>query len=452
MSEFEGRKIAVLGAGISGISVAEVLQQRGAFVTLSDPKKEEALGKDISGLKASGVTLALGKQDEALLTGLDYIVLSPGVSIYNPLVEAAQRRGITVMSEIEVAYRLCPAPIVAITGTNGKTTTTTLVGEMIKAAGREVVVGGNIGLALSHEVKEISKEGIVVAEVSSFQLEGTLQFRPHIAAILNLTPDHIDRHRTLETYQAMKERIFENQTPADYLILNYDDPQVRLMAERALSQVFYFSRKHVLPNGVSVIDDVITIQWQGKAVGVCRTGDMKIFGAHNVENALAACACAYLAGVTPHNMMEVMKTFTGVEHRIEPVATIDGVPYYNDSKATNPESSIKALEAFAGHVILIAGGRDKNTDLTEFMQLIKEKTDHLILLGEAQERFYQAAKNHAVSNIHIVNTFEESVVLAHRLAKPPQVVLLSPACASYDMFKNYEERGKVFKDLVNRLA
>jgi len=452
MNEFAGKQVLVLGAGISGISVAETLCRLGASVTLNDSKSEEAIGRDLSHLRKSGIKLALGKQDEALLADLDIVILSPGISIYNPLVAAASARGIMVMSEVEVAYRLCPAPIVAITGTNGKTTTTTLVGEMLRAAGADVVVGGNIGLALSHEVKGVDSESIVVAEISSFQLEGVSRFQPHIAAILNLTPDHIDRHRTMENYQSMKERIFANQTDRDYTILNYDDPLVRSMSQRTAAQVIYFSRQQELPSGVFLRDGVITVKWQEETIIVCPVSEMKIFGAHNVENALAACACAYFAGANHKHMAQVLKTFAGVEHRIEPVATVNGVPYFNDSKATNPESSIKALEAFPGNVILIAGGRDKNTDLTEFMTLIKARVDHLILLGEAKSRFLQTAQQHGVKHIHQVDTFEDGVKLAHRLAVPPQVVLLSPACASYDMFQNYEERGRVFKRLINSLA
>jgi UDP-N-acetylmuramoylalanine--D-glutamate ligase len=448
----KGKKILVLGAGISGIAVAGILQQLGGSVTLSDTKPAENIKHDLKGLTAKGVRLALGNQDESLLGGTDYVVLSPGVSVYSPLVAKAQELGITVMSEIEVAYRLCQAPIVAITGTNGKTTTTTLVGEIFKAAGREVVVGGNIGLALSQEVKDVSAGGVVVAEISSFQLEGVIDFRPHVAAILNLTPDHIDRHRTLENYRDTKERIFANQTAEDYLILNYDDPALRDMAGRTSAQVVFFSRLTTLESGIFVKDGNITLCWQNKTLDICSVDSIKIKGAHNVENALAACGAAYFAGAKPAEMARVLAAFPGVEHRIEPVATVGGVTYYNDSKATNPESSIKALEAFPGHIILIAGGRDKKTDLGEFMRLIKERVDHLILLGEAAERFNQAALDHGVANIHFVKDFAAGVKLAHELARPPQVVLLSPACASYDMFNNYEERGTAFKDLVRRLS
>ncbi len=451
-TEFASKKVLVLGAGVSGISVANILQQLGAQVVLSDAKPADQINKDFSALKSNGVVLALGNQNEELLDGIDYVVLSPGISIYIPLVTIARKRGITVMSEVEVAYRLSEAPIVAITGTNGKTTTTTLVGEILKTTGHQVAVGGNIGASLSEQTLETRPDGFVVAEISSFQLEGVVQFRPHIAAVLNLTPDHLDRHRTMEIYQQMKELIFAKQQASDYLILNYDDIAVRGMAERAPGKVVFFSLRQRLDSGIFIDNGKIKLNWDGKSTYICTVTDIKIKGGHNVENALAACAIGYFAGAQPEDMAEVLRTFPGVEHRIEPVAEIGGVAYYNDSKATNPESSIKALEAFDGHIILIAGGRDKNTDLSEFMQLARKRVDHLILLGEAGQRFGEAAARYGVENIHNVDSFAEAVTLAHRLAQPPQVVLLSPACASYDMFNNYEERGKAFKDLVRRLG
>lgn len=451
-TEFANKKVLVLGAGVSGISVACILRKLGAAVTLSDAKPAEQLGKDFSALQSAGIMLALGNQQAELLRGVDYLVLSPGISIYSPLVAAAREQGITVMSEVEVAYRLSEAPIVAITGTNGKTTTTTLVGEMLKTTGREVAVGGNIGAALSEQALAVKPDGIIVAEISSFQLEGVVNFRPHIAAILNITPDHLDRHRTMDIYQQMKEQIFNKQQTADYIILNYDDLAVRDMAKRAAGKAVYFSLTQSLAAGAFVEDGNVRISWDGKKTDICAVSDIKIKGGHNIENALAACAIGYFAGVRPEAMAAVLKTFAGVEHRLEFVAEIDGVAYYNDSKGTNPESSIKALKAFDGQIILIAGGRDKKTDLTEFMQVAKEKTDHVILLGEAQPRFAEAAARQDIKNVHQVFSFDEAVTLAHSLAQPPQVVLLSPACASYDMFDNYEQRGKAFKDLVHRLV
>ncbi|WP_371371341.1 UDP-N-acetylmuramoyl-L-alanine--D-glutamate ligase [Sporomusa aerivorans] len=451
-TEFINKKILVLGAGISGISVAYILRQLGAEVTLSDAKSADHFTNDFTQLLSAGVVLSLGNQSEELLADMNYLVLSPGISIYIPLVAKARERGITVMSEVEVAYRLSDAPVVAITGTNGKTTTTTLVGEILRTTGRKVAVGGNIGAALSEQALVADTDGFLVAEISSFQLEGVIQFRPRIAAILNITPDHLDRHRTMQIYQQMKEQVFVNQQAGDYLILNYDDSIVREMAARAPGKVVYFSRQQALESGIYVEEETIRLKWEGKIIDICKVSDIKIKGGHNVENALAACAVGYFAGAKPEKMADVLKSFPGVEHRIEPVAELAGVPYFNDSKATNPESSIKALEAFPGHIILIAGGRDKNTDLTDFMKLAKEQVDHLILLGEAQLRFAEAAAARGITAIHKVNSFQEAVMLAHRLAKPPQVVLLSPACASYDMFNNYEERGRTFKELVHRLV
>ena len=447
----KGKNVLVFGAGISGIAAAEVLRDQGAAVRLADGQDRSHIkAKDELGAIEGKVELALGCQDESLLAATELLILSPGISIHHPLVKAAQSRDIPVWSEIELAGRLCQAPILAVTGTNGKTTTTTLLGEMMHTTFAEVVTGGNIGTALSKEVQHVTPAGRVVAEISSFQLEGIHTFHPHIAVILNLTPDHIDRHGSFEGYGAAKEKIFANQTGEDFLVLNADDPAVRNMATRAKSRICFFSRQRELSEGAFVAGDVIRLRWNGHEESVCAIGEMKLFGGHNVENALAACAVAYLAGVSPARMAGVLRTFSGVEHRIEPVATIADVKYYNDSKATNPESSIKALEAFAGHVILIAGGRDKNTDLTEFMRLVKEKVDLLILIGEAAERFAAAARDAGYGKVIRAGTFAEAVEIAHKTAKPPQVVLLSPACASYDMFDNYEQRGRIFKEMVRR--
>ena len=449
--ELSGKNVLVFGAGVSGFSAATTLLGQKALVTLADGKQRGEL-KHAEGLDelVGKVELALGRQDEALLDGQDLLILSPGISINHALPQAALRRQIPVWGEVELAGRLCKAPIAAVTGTNGKTTTTTLLGEMMKMKYGEVVIGGNIGVGLAQEVSQVSSRGYVVAEISSFQLETVCAFQPHIAVILNLTPDHIDRHGSFAGYGAVKEQIFANQQPQDYLVLNQDDENVKAMANRCRSQVFFFSRCAELESGAFVSDGSICLRWQGKTAVVCRVDEMKLFGGHNVENALAACAAAYLAGVEPQQMAKVLREFSGVEHRIEPVATLDGVRWFNDSKATNPESSIKALEAFSGQVILIAGGRDKNTDLCEFASLIKAKVDLLILIGEAAERFETAARSAGVDKIVRSASLAEAVETARQLAKPPQVVLLSPACASYDMFDNYEQRGEIFKQLVRQ--
>lgn len=451
--DFVDKKVVVLGVGISGNAVAKLIKQLGAAtVILSDSNPEIAKKYDLDEIKNSGVIVELGAQTESLLDGVDYLILSPAVPMAVPLVQTALQKKIEVMSEVEVAYRLCKVPMYAVTGTNGKTTTTTLLGEFMKKLGKPVGVGGNIGVALSSEVYRIGGKGCVVAEISSYQLEASINFNPHIVTILNVTPDHIARHGSIECYQATKEKIFAHHTKEDFLVLNYDDIRVRDMAKRSNSTVLFFSRLEELEEGAFVKDNWLTIVWKGQTYRICPVNEMKIKGGHNVENALAAAGVAFLAGVDIESMAEVLKEFPGVEHRIEPVTTIDGVVYYNDSKATNPESSIKALESFDGNIILIAGGHDKNTDLTEFMKLIKARVDELILVGNAAARFKEAAIANGVTNIHETGySMEEAVNLAHKLARAPQVVLLSPACASFDMFDGFEERGRVFKELVNKL-
>ena len=449
--ELAGKNVLVFGAAVSGISAAETLLAAGARVTLADGKELEKL-KQTDGLTGltGRATLALGRQDEALLDTMDLLIISPGISIHHALPQVALRRKIPVWGEVELAGRLCQAPIVAVTGTNGKTTTTTLLGEMMKTRYDEVVIGGNIGVGLAQAVGRVGADGYVVAEISSFQLEAAGTFHPHIAVMLNLTPDHLDRHGSLDGYATVKEQIFANQTAQDYLVLNHDDVRVRDMAQRCRSRAFFFSRQIELETGAFVSAGAICLRWQGKTETVCRIDEMKLFGGHNVENALAACSAAYLAGVAPSQMAKLLREFSGVEHRIEPVATLEGVRWFNDSKATNPESSIKALEAFPGQVTLIAGGRDKNTDLAEFMNLVKQKVDQLILIGEAAARFAAAAQAAGVKNIVQAGSLEEAVETARQLARSPQVVLLSPACASYDMFDNYEQRGRIFKQLVRK--
>ncbi len=452
--DFVNKKMLVIGAGVSGFAAAKLAVRLGAIVTLSDAKKEADIKYDLQTLRDCGVQLQCGEQDKALLDGVDIVLVSPAVPVAVPLVQEAVRRGIEVISEIELAWRLARSPIYAVTGTNGKTTTVTLLGQLMKTRYEQVGVGGNIGVPLCDEVMRIGSTGCVVAEISSYQLEASSGFHPQIAAVLNVTPDHVVRHGSLEVYQQMKEKIFAQQTREDYLVLNYDDAHTRSMAERAPSRIFFFSRRQALSEGAFVQDGVLTIRWQGKTTSLCRVEELQIKGGHNVENALAAASVAYLAGAPAAGMIAVLKSFQGVEHRIEPVGDIDGVPYFNDSKATNTDSAIKALESFAGHLVLIAGGDDKHTDLAEFMALVKARTDELILLGDAAARFKEAAlaAGYAAEHIHETGySMEKAVTLAHQLAAVPQTVLLSPACASFDMYDGYEERGRDFKRLVKAL-
>ena len=362
-------------------------------------------------------------------------------------------RGINVTGEAELAYRNYNGHIIGITGTNGKTTTTTLVGEMLATLPCVSKVGGNIGMALTKEVETMPADSWLAAELSSFQLETIQNFRAEIAVILNLTEDHLTRHHTMEAYGAAKCNIFKNQRPEDVTLLNFDDPIVKSWGGLVPGRLCWFSRKEILPQGIYMDNGDFVIAWEDTKEVICNKKDLQIFGGHNEENVLAAIGAAFFAGVKPCDIAAVLKAFKGVEHRIEYTATVNGVPYYNDSKATNTDSTIKALEAFAnGHLILIAGGTDKLTPLEEMMALVKTKVDTLILLGEAAERFNEAAVKAGVADIRRVKSMREAVELAHKIAVKPQTVLLSPACASFDMFSGFPERGRCFKEIVAEIA
>ena len=451
MNVFFKKKVLVLGGGISGVGVAKVLAQSGAKVLLSDNKKTPAILADETALAANGVELAIGEQTVQLLDSLDCLVLSPGISLYAPLPRLATERGIEVVSEVEVAYRLCNIPLIAITGTNGKTTTTALLGELLISSGYNTVVGGNIGAALSLEIANNSEADVVVAEISSYQLEAAREFRPHIAVMLNLTPDHLERHKTMEEYLAMKAKIFSRQQADDYLVLNYDDDKLRLLAVTAAAQVIWFSRRERLEQGVYINNGQIVIVIGDKKIELMPTSKLKLLGAHNIENVLAAVACAYLFGANLNAMVSTLQQFAGVEHRIEWVRELSGINFYNDSKATNPESTIPALEAFEQPIILLAGGKDKNTALDELMARVREKNVRLIVFGEAAERFVRAAQSAMISNVSETKDLPAALRIAKAMATAGDVVLLSPACASYDQYSNFEERGRHFKQLVNEL-
>lgn len=458
---YHNQSALVIGAGISGFAAAKYLAAAGARVTLSDAKDEADAEKDaitqnhIEDLRAQGISCVFGAQREELIEGTDLLVLSPAVPERIPLVCAARERGIRVTTEVELAGEVARAPICAITGTNGKTTTTTLLGELLRTHFPSVGVGGNIGVPLIDVAQETPADGAIVAEISSYQMEATTHFHAHIVAELNVTPDHIVRHGSMEVYQAMKEKLFAAQTAEDFLVLNYDDPHTRGMAEHTAGRVCFFSRRTELDEGATVrADGMIVMRWDGEEHVLVAVHELGIPGGHNVENVLAAAAMAFFAGVTPAEMRPVLRFFKGVEHRIEFVRTLDGVSYYNDSKATNTDSAIKALEAFDGHIILIAGGDDKLTDLTEFMALVHARVDELILVGDAAERFGAAAVEAGLAAVHIHRAgyhMETAVQTARGLAAPPQTVLLSPACASFDMYGGYEERGRDFKRIVNEL-
>ena len=450
--DFTDKKILVIGAGISGFAAAKIAKKFGAKVILSDSKSEQDIKFNFDELRELGIDLIFGKQTENLLIGVDMIILSPAVPVKIPVVQIALAKNIPVISEVELAYNLAKVPICAVTGTNGKTTTTTLLGLLLESEYKNVGVGGNIGVALSEVALENNK--YIAAEISSYQMEATNNFRPHISAILNITPDHLKRHGNMQVYQAMKEKIFAQESAEDFLILNYDDEIVREIKNRAKCKVFYFSRKVELDEGAFIKNNFLVIKVGDKIHELCAIDELGIKGGHNVENALAAAMMAFLAKVSVKNISAVLKSFQGVEHRIEFVREIDGVKFYNDSKATNTDSAIKALQTFDKNIILIAGGDDKLTDLTEFLNLVNERVDNLILIGDAAERF----KNDAIKNNYPVEkileagySMQKAVELAKKISHAPQVVLLSPACASFDMYDNFEERGKDFKRIVNNL-
>ena len=452
--DFAGKKVLVVGVGISGIAAAKTAKKLGAEVILNDAKPEEEIKYDLTALKEMGVNFCLGRQSEEILAGIDFVIVSPAVPLAIPLLQAAQQKNIPVLSEVEAAYRLAQAPFYAVTGTNGKTTTVTLLQLLLQQKYKYAGLGGNVGTPLIEEAQRIPAEGCIVAEISSYQMEASSTFTPHVAAVLNVTPDHLARHGSMEVYQQMKEKLFAHQGADDIAVLNYDDERTREMAKRAPGKVCYFSRLHELKEGAYLEGDMLTMSWQGKKYPVCTVDELKIKGGHNVENALAAIAAAYFGGVDAEAMKRVLMSFQGVEHRIEPVRTLAGVEYYNDSKATNPEAAIKALETFSGHIILIAGGFDKKTPLDDYNKLILERVDEYILVGDAAARFKKSIIEAGYDEKHIHEagySMEKAVELAHKLAKEPQVVLLSPACSSYDMYDGYEERGRDFKRVVNSL-
>ena len=443
-------KVLIIGAARSGLAAAAFLAQKGEEVIVTDTNLK-AQKESEEALKNYEIRYIWGKQPDIDELAVDMIVVSPGVPLSIAPIRRAKELGIKVIGEVELAYLNAKAPIVAITGTNGKTTTTTLVGEIFKAAGWECGVGGNIGVSLLEESEKISDAGVLVAEISSFQLESTEKFKPKAAAILNLTPDHLDRHGDMQGYLAAKAKIFAMQDENDFLVLNYEDEYLRPLAEKCQSQVLFFSAKHILKNGVYVEDKMIKIAFKGKISQVCPPEEIRIKGAHNLENALAAVALCFALGVSEQVIAQVLRDFKGVEHRLEPVRELDGVLYINDSKGTNPDSTSKALVAYDRPLILIAGGKNKGLSFLPLAKLIKERVKGVVLVGMAKNDIKAALDEVGFSNYVLVDKFEETVEAAKKMADEGDIVLLSPACTSWDMFKSFEERGELFKKLVNAL-
>ncbi len=448
--DLKGKYVLILGLARSGVAAAIELINLGAKVTASDIKSREEL-KDTAFLESSGVRLVYGGHPLALLKKCDLIVLSPGVPGDLEILDEARRRDIPVISELELGSRFAKAPIIAVTGTNGKTTTTTLIGEILKNDGKNITLAGNIGIPLVREVEKAENKDYLVVEVSSFQLENIMHFKPKVSVILNITEDHLNRHKTMDNYIAMKARIFENCRPDDWVVLNADDPETAALGTKTNAQVVYFSRRKELQRGAWVQNGMIILNLGNGNEIICSTDDIYIPGSHNLENALAASLMARIMGVAPECIADVLKSFKGVEHRIEFVDVISEVRFYNDSKGTNPDASIKAIQAMKGPTVLIAGGMDKDSSFDELIEAFDGIVTHMIVLGETADKLIRTAKEKGFEKVYRVNTVEESVIKAFSLAVPHSNVLFSPACASWDMFKDYEERGRVFKSAVKAL-
>ena len=448
--DLQNKRVLVVGLGKSGVASALFLKERGARVTVSDTKSPEDLRDEIPVLLDHGITVETGGHGERTFRGQDLIVVSPGVPVDAPPLMQARASGEPVIGEIELAAQHLPGPIVAITGSNGKTTTTTLVGDILKAGGFPVAVGGNIGTPAISLVTNATRDTVAVLEISSFQLETIKTFRPKVAVILNITPDHLDRHRTFQTYVDAKARIFENQQASDFAVLNKDDPTCRSLGDRTRAQVVLFSRKQEVQKGAYVRDGKILFRDGVVQREIMLASEIPLKGAHNVENVLAGVCAGALMGCQPEQIRQAIVNFKAVEHRLEFVATIRGVDYFNDSKATNVDATIKALESFPRNIHLILGGKDKGSDYTVLNDLLRERVRRVYTIGAAAEKI----ESHIQGTVEIVHseTLENAIRRANAVAVAGDIVLLAPACASFDQFQSYNHRGRVFKDVVRSLA
>jgi UDP-N-acetylmuramoylalanine--D-glutamate ligase len=449
LATLAGRRVAVVGLARSGVAAARLLLAAGADVVGTDARAVDALGPAVAALGRAGVRLAAPASPDAL-DGADLVVVSPGVSANAPLLARPRAREVPIIGELELAWRAMEAETIAITGTNGKTTTTALTGALLAGQGRPVLVGGNIGTPLADGALGFPADGVVVAEVSSFQLETVDAFRPAVAAVLNLTPDHLDRHGTFAAYVDAKARIFRNQTEADRAILNADDDATAALAARTRARVVWFSGRRALDAGVFVRDGWIVARRDGGEERIGPLAEIGLRGRHNVDNVLAAAACALASGVGPAAIRRAVAAFRAVAHRIEPVRELGEVAFYNDSKGTNVASTVKALESFAEPVILIAGGKGKGQDFTPLADAARGRVTHAVVIGEDGPRVGAALAAAGVA-VTPAGSMAEAVAAAHALARPGHVVLLSPACASFDMFDNFEHRGEVFRAVVEGL-
>jgi UDP-N-acetylmuramoylalanine--D-glutamate ligase len=450
LMEVANKNVLVVGLGKSGVASALFLKSRGAHVTVSDTKPREQFSSELSLLLDHGITIETGGHGERTFRGQDLIVVSPGVPFDAPLLQQARAMGETVIGEIELAAQFFPGRMIAITGSNGKTTTTALTGEIISAGGFPTLVGGNIGTPAISLVENATPQTVAVLEVSSFQLETIQGYRPHIAVILNITPDHLDRHRTFTAYAAAKARIFENQKQDDFAVLNADDPTCVSLAEAIKSKLRWFSRKKEVERGAFVRDARIFFRDGNDEKEIMPIAEISLKGAHNIENVLAAASVGMLMGCDPGQIRKAIREFRAVEHRLEYVATIRGVEFYNDSKATNVDATIKAIESFPANIHLILGGKDKGSDYSVLNDLLRERVKAVYTIGAAADKIESQIETK--TEIIQARTLDAAVKRAAKAAQPGDIVLLAPACASFDQFQNYEHRGKMFKEIVKALA
>ena len=453
LENIRNKRVLVFGLGKSGIAAVQAMLKLGAAVSVQDSKEAAAVdGQLLNFLKGKGVECYFHEIPDHV-EKFDMLILSPGVNPELDFIQEAKAGGAEIIGELEIAYRIARGTFIAITGTNGKTTTTTLVGEIFKNARRKTFVVGNIGVAVISKALESEEDDWLVTETSSFQLETTRYFKPMVSAILNLTPDHLNRHHTMEAYGAAKAKIFANQDENGYCVVNYDDKLCYSLTKGCKAKIVPFSRKEELPFGAFLKDDKLVIKNEaGELIELCGRNDLKIIGDHNVENALAAAAVCYFAGIDAETIAKTLKEFGGVEHRIEFSGEINGVKFYNDSKGTNVDAAVIALRAIKGNIILIAGGDGKGQEFDELIKNFDGKVKHLVLIGRDGPIIAETADRLGFHDYSFGRDMDECVKKAFELARPGDTVLLSPACASWDMYDNFEQRGRHFKDCVKRLG
>lgn len=450
--ELKGKKVMVAGSGVSGIGAVRLLNQIGAEIILYDGNeklsREEVEAKLPEGCSAD---IQIGELTDDMLKEVSIMVVSPGIAVDAPCVEKARKAGLIIWGEIELAYQFSKGRLAAITGTNGKTTTTALTGEIMRAYYDSVFVVGNIGTPYTSVVKETRDETVTVAEISSFQLETVWEFAPQVSAILNITPDHLNRHKTMENYIAVKESITKNQTSEGICVLNYEDEILREFGASVHTKTVFFSSKRKLAKGLYLEGEEIMYQTETELLPVVKISEMHLVGMHNVENVMAAAAIAYAMGVPMEVIRETIKNFHAVEHRVEFVCEKDGIIYYNDSKGTNPDASIQAIRAMSRPTLLIGGGYDKKSEFDVYVEEFGDKVKLLVLIGETRDKIAETARRHGFDKILYAESLEEAVKLCREHAVSGDAVLLSPACASWDMFQSYEQRGTLFKEYVRAL-